>query len=273
MLSRNHSTVAVLAAVLTAALGAVPDALGAPGDRPTSEATAEAEAFAARAKEMFKAKEFQRSAKLFMQAYALTHEPALVYNAARAYEEAGMAGDAAGLFRLYISLTDDADGILEARERIKRLEGKGAAADKPATVVESAAPRAKAAPPRQGPSPTVPGPGASVATTAPPPPASPQPAWQKWSATGGATVALTAGVALMLVGKAGTADANERLASDSTAYNSAFDTAETQWWTGAGLTGLGVGLAGVATWLWLQDEPGKLVVAPSSAGFQLAYRF
>jgi tetratricopeptide (TPR) repeat protein len=214
-------------------------------------AVAEAEAFATRAKELFKARDFQRSAKMFMQAYALSHEPALVYNAARAYEEAGMAGDAASLFRLYISLTDDADGILEARERIKRLEGKTpTAASGPATALPS--------------EPT------QVTGSAD---ASAQPGWPRWAATGGAGLTLTAGVVLLFVGKAGTDDANARLTNDRKAYNDAFDTAQTQWWSGAGLTGLGVGLSGLATWLWLRDGSSAVVVIPATDGLRVAYQF
>ncbi|MFZ4580432.1 MAG: hypothetical protein ACOYOB_18765 [Myxococcota bacterium] len=226
-------------------------AYAAPAPDTAAATVTEAEAFATRAKERFKAKDFQRSAKLFMQAYALSHEPALVYNAARAYEEAGMAGDAASLFRLYISLTDDADGILEARGRIKRLEAK-----------EPAAPTAPAA--------ALPSEPTQVSANAnlPPPPD-----WTRWAITGGAGLTLTAGVVLLFVGRAGTDDANARLTNNRAAYNDAFDTAQTQWWAGAGLTGLGVGLTGLATWLWLRDEPGAVAVVPAVDGVTIAYLF
>jgi hypothetical protein len=198
----------------------------------TPESLREAEAFSTRAKELFRGKRFIPAAKLFMQAYALSHEPAQVYNAARAYEEAGMASEAAALFRVYISLTDDADGIAEARERIRRLE-----ATQPA----------EATPPVEADAPTV------IPDIAPLLP-SEDPVWPKWAATGGAAASLGAGVALLLIGSAGTEDANSRLSHDPTAYTDAYSAARTQWWAGAGLAGLGVGLTGLATWLWFADS-------------------
>ncbi|MFZ4580096.1 MAG: hypothetical protein ACOYOB_17055 [Myxococcota bacterium] len=226
-------------------------AYAAPASGTPAAAVAEAEAFATRAKELFKARDFQRSAKMFMQAYALSHEPALVYNAARAYEEAGMAGDAASLFRLYISLTDDADGILEARERVKRLEGKTPTpAGTPATALPSE-------------------PTQVTASALEPTP----PNWPLWAVAGGAGVTVTAGVVLLFVGKTGTDDANARLTNDRKAYNDAFDTAQAQWWSGAGLTGLGVGLSGLATWMWLRDGSSAVVVLPATDGLKVAYQF
>jgi hypothetical protein len=213
-----------------------------------SDSVSEAEAFSARAKELFKAKEFTRAAKLFMQAYALSHEPAQVYNAARAYEEAGMEGEAAGLFRLYISLTDDAEGILDARERIRKLE-----ALQPVEVDPHAVEPVMGADTAQA--------SAPVSTV------------PRWAATGGAVAALGSGVVLLLVGRAGTEAANQDLSSDPVAYKDANGTARKQWWAGAGLAGLGVGLTGLATWLWLEGTQRTIVIAPAPGGFCVSGRF
>jgi len=77
----------------------------------STDAQSAAEALALQAKEKFRAKKFEEAAKLFMQAYAKDPQPPLVFNAARAYEEAGMNGEAAGLFRLYLSIAKDDAGI------------------------------------------------------------------------------------------------------------------------------------------------------------------
>ena len=248
---------------------------------------------------------------MFMMAYAQTHEPALVYNAARAYEEAGMAGDAAGLFKLYISLTDDADGILEARERIRRLEGKTPTIPVP-TPVSPPAPLPTVAPPvvtppavapvapaNAPPPPELASPPAPVPQvlpsapkpTASAPPAAPSvvspaartpvvtvtseapPAWPRWSTAGTAGLAVVAGVALMLSGQTAAEEANSTLAANQPAYTAAYDRAETRWWAGAALTGVGVGLAGLSTWLWLREGPTQVTVVPSTQGLAVAGRF
>ena len=93
--------------------------------RPTPQQ--EAEDLAARAKAEFKAGQFEQAAKDFMAAYGRTKKAPLVFNAARSYEEAGKTGDAAALFRLYLSISDDADGMRDAQARLERLESAGRA--------------------------------------------------------------------------------------------------------------------------------------------------
>lgn len=89
---------------------------------PAAAAPVDAETAAQLAVESFRAGDFEVAAKLFMQAYAKSHKADAVFNAARAYESAGKKGDAAGLFRLYISLAKDPSGIAEARKRLAALE-------------------------------------------------------------------------------------------------------------------------------------------------------
>jgi hypothetical protein len=217
---------------------------------------AEAEALATKAVERFKAKDFDAAAKLFMQAYAKSHTPALVFNAARAYEDAGKAGDAASLFKLYITISEDADGILDARERIQRLEGKQAKAEpqtieaKPAVVIQ-----AKPEPAPDAPDTTL-----------------------KWGVTGTAAAAVVGGVALLLVGRSNSNSANGMAVRDEAglqAYNNQYDRAQLQWRAGAGVVAAGVLLAGWATWLHMKRpavaKHAQLWVDP--AGVQLAVRF
>ncbi|MFZ4580742.1 MAG: tetratricopeptide repeat protein [Myxococcota bacterium] len=245
-----------LAVVLTVSL----PAQATPTATPDSATQAEAEQFAAKAKDSFKARDFERSAKLFMQAYALSHEPALVYNAARAYEEAGMVGDAASLFRLYITLTNDADGILEARERIKRLEAK------PGTSAPGAPPPAQVGPPANSSAITAPDTTVAASSSAPA-------TWLKWTTTGTAGLSVLGGIALIATGRADAQDANDHPGRDEGAYGTAFDRAQTKWWAGVALTGVGVGLAGFATWLWLGEDGSKVAVVPTASGLGVAGRF
>lgn len=192
-------------------------------------APSEAEATAQQAADHFRAGDFDVAARLFMDAYAKSHRPDAVFNAARAYQNAGKNGDAAGLFRLYISLTDDAAGILEARKHLEALE---AGAPPPPAKTQPGSPpvrpmvaaSAEAHPSRLG-----------AALT-----------------TGGAVVALAGGVALLLVGKSDSHQANvdARRTGDAQAYDSAYGTAQAEWWAGAVLTGAGAVLSGVSIYLW-----------------------
>ncbi len=111
---------------------------------PDAAAIAAAEAKATEAKAFFKAGLFPRAAERFMEAYALSKRPALVYNAARAYEEGQLRAEAIALFKLYEGLQDaSAEGRKEARERRERLESelaKIAGKDKPVGDPDKPAP-------------------------------------------------------------------------------------------------------------------------------------
>jgi hypothetical protein len=197
---------------------------------PDATAIQEAEALAQEAKDRFAARDFEVAAKLFMKAYAKSHVPSLVFNAARAYEEAGKTGDAASLFRLYITLTDDADGILEARQHLAKLEAEPAVvpSDEPfpaspkTSVMKSSVP---AEPDR---------------TTA-------------WWPTGGAVAVIAIGAGLMMDGAGGT----QRY---SGVNRSAYESARTEWISGAVLVGAGVVLGGVSAYLWTRSP---VVVVPT----------
>ncbi|MEY3012985.1 MAG: hypothetical protein RIT45_1720 [Pseudomonadota bacterium] len=122
-------------AVLLAAAMLLPSAPRVAVAAPDPAAIAAAEAKATEAKAFFKAGLFPRAAERFMEAYALSKRPALVYNAARAYEEGQLRAEAIALFKLYEGLKDaSGEGRKEARERRERLESelaKIAGKDKP----------------------------------------------------------------------------------------------------------------------------------------------
>ncbi len=201
----------------------------------------EAEDYANRAVERFKAKDFEVAAKLFMQAYARSPRASLVFNAARAYEEAGKPGDAASLFRLYMTISQDADGIVEARSRLKALEARGST-PAPATV----------AAPAPAPLP--------VALSREVTPVSTDQPVLRWAATAGAVAALVTGVFLLAAGRSASEAANAlpvHSDGDAGTYNSRYDSAQRQWGIGIGLTVVGAGLGAWATWLHLHAKPGQ----------------
>ena len=206
----------------------------------TAQVPSAAETEALQAKEQFKAGKFEVAARLFMQAYAKSHAPALVYNAARAYEEAGKKGDAISLFKLYITLSDDADGILDARHRIAKLEAPELAPSTP--VVGPAKP------------PVI------VLAVTPVPPADRTAAW--W-ATGGALAAVASGAILIADGATGT--------KQNTGTNRpAYDAARSEWFVGAGLVGVGAVLGGLSVYLW---STSPVAVTPTPSGVALGGTF
>lgn len=219
--------------MLSLAVAALPATVhAAPKSRP-ADAQPAAEQYAARAVERFKAKDFDAAAKLFMQAYAHDAKAALVFNAARAYEEAGKTGDAASLFRLYITISQDADGIVDARTRLKALEG----------------PRAQ---------PIAPVPAVALAAAPTPHESNNEPAPLRWPVTIAAGAAVAGGVVLFLVARNASLAANElhvRSPADVQTYNDRFDHAERRQGWAVATTAVGAGFAVWATWLHLQARP------------------
>lgn len=114
----------------------------AQADAPPDEAELrQAEALATEAKVFFKAKLYEKAALRFMEAYAISKRPSLMYNAARAYEEAGVLREAHALFQEYRKLpTVDDAGRKDADARIARLEPAVRAADLQAKAVPKVAP-------------------------------------------------------------------------------------------------------------------------------------
>lgn len=250
--------------VLVAALHGANPAIAAPKAKPASaakEGAREASLLTTRAKAAFKAGEFDDAARLFMKAYALSGEAAQVFNAARAYEEAGKVGDAVGLFRLYTTLADDPDGIADARERIRRLEA-GRLGGKPTDPT----------PATNGPAESQP--DMALAAT---PTMHTQAQTNRnslWIAAGTAGVAAVGGAALLALGAAASRDANAiqvRSAGDIDRYNAAFDDAERLRSFGWASVGLAAVAGGAAAWLWLRQP--VAVAADPRGGLTLIARF
>ncbi len=267
---RRTSTALALCALLTTPAAAAPIAKS---KSKSTASSSDAEAYAERATERFKAKDFEVAAKLFMQAYARSHVPALVFNAARAYEEAGKPGDAASLFKLYITISDDADGIVNARERIKRLAAKPE--DKPPQSREVAQPQPIAGKPSAA------KPPAMLEAQAPPSdkPAPPDNTLA-WAATGTAAVAVVGGAVLMAVGASNSAAANDLQVRDEAGlknYGALYDRAELQWKAGIGGFAIGAVLGGWAAWLHLRRPSvatrASWSIDPATRNVQLAVRF
>lgn len=109
----------LVALVACAALGLA----AAPARAADPASVRRAEAIATEAKFLFKQKAYEEAAARFFEAYTLVNKPALLFNAARAYEEAGNIDRAAALFRAYIELDGvGADGKAEASKRLAPLE-------------------------------------------------------------------------------------------------------------------------------------------------------
>lgn len=82
-----------------------------------------AEAAATEAKVFFKAGLYEKASAKFMEAFAISHRPSLMYNAARAYEEGLNYREAVALLKHYKELPDvGEDGRRDASERIARME-------------------------------------------------------------------------------------------------------------------------------------------------------
>ena len=85
--------------------------------------TRRAEAAATEAKVFFKAGLFDKASAKFMEAFAISKRPSLMYNAARAYEEGQNLREAVALFKHYRDLSEvGVDGRRDADERIARME-------------------------------------------------------------------------------------------------------------------------------------------------------
>lgn len=259
---------------LVAALHGAKPATAAPKAKAgfaAKEGAREASLLTTRAKAAFKAGEFDEAARLFMKAYALSGEAAQVFNAARAYEEAGKVGDAVGLFRLYTTLADDPDGIADARERIRKLEA-GRLGGKPTDPTASGSSTSPAVPDASRP-----GESARDLALGATPTVQAQAQTNRnllWIAAGTAGAAAVGGAALLALGAAASRDANAiqvRSAGDIDRYNAAFDEAERLRSFGWASVGLAAVAGGAAAWLWLRQP--VAVAADPRGGLTLIARF
>jgi hypothetical protein len=135
----------------------------------TPEQEKHAQGLVAEAKTHMQAGEYEQAAKIYMQAYGLAQRPAIVFNAARAYEQAGLWQEAKPLFELYLQIDSgsDLDSVTGRADAQKRLDAVNAriAADR----AQKAAPPVKIADPAPLPPPVV----VTPPPTLPPPVQSP----------------------------------------------------------------------------------------------------
>ncbi len=198
----------------------------------------QASALVAQAKERYQAGDFEPAAQLYMQAYGEVQRPAPVFNAARAYEQAGLWSEAKPLFELYLQIDrgNDADSVAgraDAQQHLEAVNAKIAAeaakknAPPPAQVVLPTPPPAAVVPPAVKPSPVIQDPPAVE------PPAqvadlnATTPQEREWTGLKtAAVVTMSAGAALIItsvvvaiVAHSDLADLDARLATDQVANN------------------------------------------------------
>ena len=114
--------VSVITVLLALAVTAAISPHSAHAVEASDEDLRKAEALATEGKVYFRSKLFSKSADKFMQAFGLSKRPALVYNAARAYEEAGQFSEAMAMFEHYRTIKGvDAKGKVAAAEKVKSI--------------------------------------------------------------------------------------------------------------------------------------------------------
>lgn len=240
---------------------------------PREDEMERAEAKVVEAKAFFKSGLFAEAADSYLRAYAISHKPATLFNAARAYEEAHLYAKAMALFQQYLELADaPKDGIRDAQDRIARdkaLLAQGAqtpaeAAKLPENAGEAKTTEAKGEKPVETGETAKAGEAAKPAesVTAAEPPAR----WLSWTLfIGGDAIAF-----FSLLGYIGAVSAvNQANAMDFSQLNAEQNYKTQISGAKAGRTGaviglfIGTGLAGWGAWrLW---SPGNNPQAPKSA--------
>lgn len=225
---------------------------------------ARAEATALEAKFKFKAEDYEGAARLFLQAFTVSRSPALLYNAARAFEEAGKLKQARAAFEQYLDLggvtgagrRDAKAKITALTKQIDDAKRKAAAqrqaqmnAKRAADGVKTveAARAAKPPTPKTAP-PARPTPATEVVATAPKS-VNPKSDTLTWSLMGGGGAAALLG--MLIMGSGATAQSKANNSTDWGAENAkakylaASKSAGSTW--GGGFLLMSAGLA-VATW-------------------------
>lgn len=122
----RRSAVLAIASLAAAALAPL-------GPAWADEATERATAKAIKAQALFKSGQFIKAAEAFLEAYAVSPKATMLFNAARAYEEAAALDEAIALYQRYLTLKDsDAAGRADATKRLADLTQRRAAATDPA---------------------------------------------------------------------------------------------------------------------------------------------
>lgn len=244
----------------------------------------QAEAMAVKAGALFKAGLFAKAADLYLQAFALSGRPLMVYNAARATEEDGRLDEARALFLHYLRLEGTPEATkAEARRRVAAIESRKPQPAPPVPPPQKAEPvperhaseeRAVPAEPRER---TRFQPGEPDVVTRREP-RQMQKAPFPVGKTVAAGVLLAGALGAYLVARQDVADAlaiDVQTEADKRRYLDLGDTA--QLWRGAAV-GLGVVGAGLAIWALVDGNrtvpaDSAWQVAPDGMGLRLARRW
>ncbi len=237
---------------------------------------ARAEAKAMEAKIEFKSGNHAKAAQLFLEAFAISRAPALMYNAARAYQKGAMPAKAIIVFEQYLDLQGlSAAGRAEAKGHIETLKkqvaaGKAAPKEEPKPepkVEPKPEPKVEPKPEPKGeakPQPVVPPPGVVQ-----PAPADERGKWVTWGLLGGGGLLFLIGTATMS-GAASDLEAanNMDFGSDNAkqTYNKQADSAKARHSAGIFFTLAGLGLGGWGAWRMFMKKPATTAV-PASAWF------
>lgn len=262
---------------------------------PTSGEVKQAEAKALEAKAYYARGLFKEAAETFMEAFALSKAPDMMYNAARAYEAAKILERARALYETYLTLPGVSDdGKQQARQRIAdislTLDAKPQATPPQPPTQSAPASPAPVAPAPAAPAPVAPAPAALPA----PPTAVAQPrtvtgalpaeptasTTAHWWWAGGSAFTLLVSFSMF---NGAVADANAANAMDFSqadaekTYNAAFDKAQSGHSAAVFTAVVGTAMGAWAVYKWLQlpkstakaaaaaAEP-RWWVAPSPAG-------
>lgn len=203
----------------------------------------------------------------FKASYELSRLPALLYNLAQCYDRLRRDQEAIATFERYLEL----DPTVENRASVEaRLE-----------ALRAAVARNEATPPPREASIEAPI-EARDATPAPlaPPVSSeaqrPFPLGPVLTIGGGALVAVTGGVLMLLGNAGGDAVKNAEVGASRAALQNNLDAAELQWGMGQAMAGVGLVAAGAgAVWLWLarREVPSRIDLGLSPRGLSCAGRF
>jgi len=239
----------------------------------------DAEALAIEAKAYFKGKLFEKAAEKFMKAFAISHKPALAFNAARAHEEGKKPRQAIAIFQMYAGLRDSSRaGKRDARRRIKALKkivkaqdeaAKKAAAAKAAAdkvaADNAAAARAKAAAAGGGAGPDKGMQGAGGVVSKP----APAPEFPIWRTAGGGALTVFALVAWLNANSLSTEMPEEDVTDQASMARYLELADDARLWQGvaigSAIVGVGVLAWGQLDYWWLQrgDSDSALRVLPT----------
>ncbi|MCX6781378.1 MAG: hypothetical protein NT003_04695 [Candidatus Magasanikbacteria bacterium] len=233
--------------------------------KPTVQDMKRSEQLKVQAKELFYKNEFEAASVAFFEAYKLSRRPALLFNAARAKEQARMFADAKKLFETYKLLPDaTAQGSKEADEHLALIEQQLAPLPQlmpPLPTIlktQETVPKPKIVPlkPEHASSGVVVEPSVAPTTTVEYNPALAGTdgfranrllTWQ----SGTAVAALAVGGAMMIIGMYGSRTANQIAITnqdDILKYKSKYGSAQVEWYTGLGLGAVGLGMGIWAGW-------------------------